>query len=114
MLVVAIIGILMAVVAYNLVGQAGRAKMRATKVSMQMLKDALAQYNVEQNGYPPVLQTLVEVKILTPDKKLKDGWDHEFFYSPSPGATLPYQLISMGEDGLAGTADDLDAATIEK
>lgn len=112
MLVVAIIGILMGVVAYNLAGATTKTKVRASKISMETIKGALSAYNAEQSSYPPTLLPLVSGKFLADDKALKDGWQRDFFYSPQGLNEKPFQLISLGEDGQPGTADDIDIWTM--
>ena len=44
----------------------------------------------------------------------KDAWKRDFYFSV-PGANgRPYDLISAGEDGTLGTADDIDWAKVEQ
>ena len=59
MLVVAIIGILMGAVAWNLAGNAAKAKVSATKRTRRTIKGALTTYSVEQSAYPTPLLPLV-------------------------------------------------------
>ena len=114
MLVLVILAELTAVVAYNMAGGASKAKNRATITQMEFIKNALASYNLDYNTYPPVLIGLQQgaKPILDPGKPLKDGWDHEFYYDPRPSENHPYSLISMGEDGQAGTLDDINVWTM--
>jgi general secretion pathway protein G len=114
MLVLAILAVLTAVVAYNMAGGASKAKIRGTITSMATIKNALDSYNLDYNSYPAVLIALQQgaKPILDPTKPLRDGFDREFFYSPQPFESYPYQLISSGEDGQAGTADDINVWTM--
>lgn len=109
-LVIAIMGILMAVAAWNLIGGADDAKVQTTKASMQTIKSALQQYQVRNNAFPPTLQTLIPSP-LQQGADL-DAWDNPFYYNPAgkPGAPKEqgFTLISMGADGVAGTEDDID------
>ncbi len=112
MLVVAIIGILMGAVAWNLAGQAEKAKISATKVTMRTIKGALTTYSVEHSAYPPTLGPLVLQKTIE-EKSTKDSWGRDYFYSPQGLNTNPFQLISLGADGQAGTTDDIDVWTMD-
>ena len=114
MLVVAIIGILMAVVAFSIGGQGERAKKRATEASLQTIQTALDQYRLEYSTNPPGLASLIQVKMLK-DMKLKDAWDTDFLYDArglSP--ERPYILGSSGPDKTAGNEDDIDAWGMQK
>lgn len=109
-LVIAIMGVLMAVAAWNLIGGANNAKIDATKASMKVIKDQLQSYHLRNNAYPPSLQTLItETRTLSTDL---DAWDQPFYYQPvgRPGAPMEeaFTLLSIGPDGQAGTDDDID------
>lgn len=114
MLVLAILAVLTAVVAFNMAGGASKAKVRSTITSMGIVKNALDSYNLEYNAYPVALTVLQQglKPILDPSKPLKDGWDRDFYYNPQPFEGHPFQLISIGEDGQASTADDIDVWTM--
>lgn len=112
MLVLAIIGILMAVAAVNILAGGDRAKRRATQASMSTIKGQLMDYNLNANTFPPQLQTLVTAKFLD-DKALKDGWGNDFFYSPTGrDKDHPFILQSPGPDHQLGTEDDIDVWTM--
>jgi general secretion pathway protein G len=114
MLVVAIIGILMAGVAFRLGERANGAKPPATRASLQTIQTSLDQYRLEYSSNPPALASLIQVKMLK-DMKLKDAWDSDFLYDPrglSP--ERPYILGSSGPDKSAGNEDDLDVWTMDK
>lgn len=110
-LVIAIMGVLMAIAAYNLLGGADDAKKQATIQSMQVIKNAMNTYNARNNAYPPNIQTLIQANILEAGADL-DGWKRPFYFSPvgKPDAPIGqrFTLISMGSDGLSGTEDDID------
>lgn len=113
-LVLVIIGLLIGAAAYSVAGAGARAKVRVTKASMETIRSALSQYNLEHSAFPPTLQTLITTKFLE-DKKLRDGWDREFYYDPrGRGREQPYTLASVGEDGQAGTEDDIDIWTMNR
>jgi general secretion pathway protein G len=108
-LVLAIIGILVAMVAVNIAGAGSRAKTKATKAMLETIATTLKSYHLEYSSYPPTLETLLTVKppMLDPSKPLKDAWDSAFVYEPRPSGTSPFTLISMGEDKAIGSEDDI-------
>ncbi len=111
-LVIAIMGVLMAIAAVNLIGGADDAKIKATKSSMGIIKTQLQKYYTDHNVYPPSLMTLItETRLLQEGANL-DPWDREYYYSPVGKPNAPreqgFTLISMGPDGESGTEDDID------
>ena len=117
MLVLAIIGVLTAVVAVNVVGAGGRAKLRASMASMTTIKSALSSYNLDNSAYPTDLKTLQSggtKAYLDPSLKLADGWSRPFYYSVPGLNNQPFDLISFGEDGQAGTEDDINIWTMQR
>lgn len=113
-LVVAIIGVLLAVVAVNVIGQGNNANIKATQASLATLKNAIASYNLEYKAYPSVLNDLVTTKLIEPG--IKDAWKRDFFYSNQgrPGTDQEFLLSSYGKDGAAGTADDISVWDLKK
>ena len=111
-LVIAIMGVLMAIAAVNLIGGADDAKVKATKTSMATIKTQLQRYYTDHNAYPPSLLTLVTQTRTLQEGANLDSWDREYFYFPQgkPGAPREegFTLISMGPDGEQGTEDDID------
>lgn len=109
MIVLVIIGVLGAIVGYNLLGQADRAKKTATITTMDIAKKSLAQYAATYSTYPNTdlgLQMLVNDKIL--DGYPIDGWGKPLeYFSPAPDGQTPYMLISSGPDTLPNTGDDI-------
>ena len=108
MIVILIMGVLMGIVGFNLVGQAEKAKISATKTTMNTVADALRQYKVEYNRYPPHmdpgLRVLVTERLI---EGIEDSWDQELYYfAPGPNGE-PYELGSNGPDQEYGTADDI-------
>ncbi|MCC6659306.1 MAG: type II secretion system protein GspG [Phycisphaerales bacterium] len=115
MLVLAIIGVLMAVAAYNIVGSGTRAKIRVTKISMQTIEGALKTYYTEESAYPPSVTTLATVKPpILESSKLRDGWNQNFYYRVTGTQERPYELVSLGADGKSGTEDDIDVWKINQ
>jgi prepilin-type N-terminal cleavage/methylation domain-containing protein len=114
MLVLAIIATLMAVAAWNFLGQGEKARTKATKQTLFTIKSAMAAYNLEYASFPPDLRTLITTKILA-DQKLKDGWDHDLYYD-TRGASKdrPYNLRSPGSDNQLGNEDDVDVWAVNQ
>jgi len=114
MLVLAIIGILMGVAAYNLLGQSDNAKATATKASLKILKNGVDQYYITNSVYPTNLQALITAKLLQAPLP-KDGWKTDFFFDPTTpeGVDQPYRLLSPGKDKQVGTPDDINIWTMD-
>src|ERR1041384_8004790 len=98
MLVLAIMGILMAVVAVNIMGVGEKAKIKTTKQSLMTIRNALQTYHLEQSAYPPDLRTLSTMKPpLLDGSRLQDSWKTDFMYDPhGPSADQPFILGSAG------------------
>jgi general secretion pathway protein G len=112
MLVVVIIGILATVVVINIAGQGDEAKRGATITKLSQIKAALATYYTKNNGYPGSLTALVPTLL---EKVPNDAWDRPLvYYSPGQEAGKPYSLYSAGADGQNGTADDINAWTMDE
>lgn len=106
--VLVIIGALLAVAAFNFGGQSAVMKGKVTASSMAVIKAAIQQYNLTNNVNPPTLNALVTARILEAGK-LKDAWNRPFNYDPNPiDADRTFSLTSSGNDGIPGTADDID------
>ncbi len=113
-LVVAIMGVLIAVVTYNIVGKSAQAEKRATEASLTTLKNAIESYRLTHKVFPVALQDLVTTKEINANPK--DAWKREFFYSNQgrPGTDQLFLLSSFGPDGTAGTEDDISVWEINK
>lgn len=117
MVVVVIIGILIGLVAPNIVGNVDEARVTAAKADISTLVDALERYYMDNSLYPTTdqgLDALVEKPSATPEPKnwraqgyikrkkmLQDPWGNDYRYI-SPGASGPYDLYSLGSDGQEG------------
>jgi len=111
-LVLVIMGMLMAVAAVSLVGNAKRARAKTTKASMTVINGAIKNYMLEKAGSPPpTLDTLVPGYL--EEGKMKDSWKEPFFYSATATSSgHEYQLISKGDDKELGTDDDINVWTM--
>lgn len=114
-LVIVILGVLMSVVAVNVIGQGEKAKVRATKVTMDTIRTQLDSYHLEYSEYPPTLATLQKVPgFLSASKPIKDGWGRQFAYAaPGRSGDRPYDLLSSGAK-IEETTDDIDVWTMDQ
>lgn len=110
MLVLTIIAIMTAAVAYNLIGAGERAKIRATKGMIGTIQNAINDWRLTNNAPPANLSVLQTGKYsqLDKDKKIVDAWERDFIYSASPAGGHDYQLFSRGPDGVFPSEDDID------
>lgn len=114
--VLVVIGVLLAVAAFNYQGFADRSRAKATKTTMATIKAALGMYYGENNTYPTTILAL-QPAFLSADTPLKDGWRHDFLYNFDPtniDPAHPYTLRSMGADGTSSTQDDIDVWTMNQ
>lgn len=123
MVVMVILGLLVAIVAPNIMGRSDQAKITVAETQLTNISKALDLYRLDNSHYPSTqqgLEALVsrpsgspEPKNWNPDGYMKsvplDPWDSEFQYV-SPGREGPYDLYSKGSDGQDG--GDGDASDI--
>lgn len=115
MVVMVILGLLVAIVAPNIMGRSDEARVTVAKTQMSNVANALDLYRLDNSHYPSTqqgLQALVtrpsgnpEPSNWNPDGYLNsvpvDPWDNEYQYI-SPGTEGPYDLYSYGADGQEG------------
>lgn len=112
MVVVAILGILAAMVVPSIIGKDDQARVARTKSDIKAISSALDMYKLDNYKYPTTEQGL-EALVNKPEnaknwpeggylKKVpNDPWDAPFVYvSPAEGA--PYEISSYGSDGQEG------------
>lgn len=123
MVVMVILGLLVAIVAPNIMGRSDQAKVTVAETQLSNIANALDLYRLDNSHYPSTqqgLEALVSKPSGSPEPKnwnsdgyLKsvpeDPWGSEYQYV-SPGAEGPYDLYSYGSDGQEG--GDGDAADI--
>ena len=123
MVVLAIIGGIMALVATNIIGSADDARIKTTTSQIKLIEGALDMYKLDNFRYPTTeqgLEALVAKPSGNPEPKnyrsggyLKggqvptDSWGNEFLYFNSKGQ---YEVVSLGSDGVEG--GEADAADI--
>ncbi len=117
MVVIVIIGILIGLVAPNIVGNVDEARVTAAKADISTLVDALERYYMDSSAYPTTdqgLEALVVKPTIGPEPRrwraqgyikrkamLVDPWGNEYRYI-SPGVSSPFDLYSLGADGQEG------------
>jgi general secretion pathway protein G len=122
MVVVAILGILAALIVPKLVGRSDEARVVAAKQDIGTLMQALKLYRLDNQHYPTNqqgLQSLVQKPTLDPipsnwkdggylDKLPNDPWGHPYQYL-NPGVHGEIDVFSYGADGQpGGTGIDAD------
>ena len=115
MAVLVVLGLLMAVVAKNVVGRIDRARVTTTIASLKELHGAVIQFKFDTGRYPSQeagLQELVEqpsdVTGWDPDGYLlttdipTDAWGRDFIYELYPVSGKAFVIYSYGADGQEG------------
>lgn len=119
MVVLAIIGGIMALVATNIIGSAGDARVKTTQSQIKLIENALDLYKLDNYTYPTTeqgLEALVKKPSSSPEPKnyksggyLKgnnvptDSWGNEFLYFLDKGQ---YEIVSLGADGQEGGEEE--------
>lgn len=102
MVVLAILGVLIAVLAVNFGTAKDDADVDTTRIQMKTMDDALLRYSLKHRGkYPGSLE---EAAKYFPDEKVPvDAWGNPFvFRAPASSGSQPYEIISLGKDGKEG------------
>ncbi|MFH5802557.1 type II secretion system protein GspG [Alienimonas sp. DA493] len=126
LLVLAILGVIAALVVPNLLGSQQKANISATRVAISNYQSAIEQYAIDHNGRPPqgsaqeVNQMLmapepIDGRQVDPyiDEQPKDGWDQPLFYQfPATHQTISTKpdIWSAGPNGVNedGSGDDVN------
>lgn len=124
MVVVAILGILAALVVPQLVGKDDKARVERVKSDLKAISSALEMYKLDHHSYPTTdqgLEALTQAGGEGNDsgdvylrKVPKDPWGEEYIYS-APGESGPYDLLSLGSDkaeGGEGYAKDINLSDL--
>lgn len=117
MVVVIIIGILVSVIAPNVMGRPDTARREVTRSDLMAIGNALDMYRLDNGAYPSTDQGLdalidkpsgfPEPRNWGPDPYLKklpvDQWGNEFVYTSDGGS---FELMSLAADGEEGGEDE--------
>ncbi|MCB9838788.1 MAG: type II secretion system major pseudopilin GspG [Phycisphaeraceae bacterium] len=116
-IVIAILGLLVALVAPRLTGNLEKSKVTTTKTQIANLSASIEQFYLEVGRYPTSdegLAALIARPQSVPEEKWngpytekdvlpRDGWDRPFEYDPpSDSNNNRYVIRSLGADGLPG------------
>jgi general secretion pathway protein G len=125
MAVVLIMGLLMAVVGYNVAAQIDKARVQTARANISQLEGALEFYRMDNARYPTSdqgLEALMQRPTISPEPRsypqegylrkkgsLADPWGQPYQYeSPGQHNVHSFDLWSFGADGEPG-GTDLDA-----
>jgi general secretion pathway protein G len=120
MVVLVIIGMILSIVAPNIMGQQEEAALDKASLDIQQLEDAMNMYKLKNKKYPTTEQGLEALVTKTnidpvprrfPDggfisKLPEDPWGNPY-QMVSPGEMGKIDIFSMGPDGEVGTGDDI-------
>lgn len=119
MVVLAIMGLLAAVVAPNVMNALSGGRIQKAKADFANIETALKMYKLDNFVFPTTeqgLEALVSPPSTAPEPKNwrkdgylsklpKDPWGNPYLYV-SPGEAHPYDIYTLGADGLNGGVDD--------
>ena len=108
MVVIAIIGVLMTVVAVNVLGFLDEANASATGIQIKKIEDVLMTHAASHRGkFPTTSEGLDAVKKKFPNNEVPvDAWGNSFqYFSPGTHGDHAYEIISLGKDGREGGED---------
>lgn len=125
LVVLVLMGLIAAVAIPQVMKLMGGAKHKAAKIQLETLSQSLTNYEMDTGAYPTTEQGL---KLLWADpknvpewngpyvrreKQLLDPWNRPFIYR-APGKAAPYDLITLGADGVeGGKGDDADISAAD-
>lgn len=120
LVVITIIGMIMALVGPRVLNYLSESKAKAAKIQIESFSSALDLYYLDLGRYPTSNEGLTGLTrsnnqagwngpYLRGGLVPNDPWGHVYVYR-SPGASAPYEIISLGSDGQeggSGTAADI-------
>jgi general secretion pathway protein G len=120
LVVIAILGLLVGIVAVNMQGHLARSRVSAAKIEIAKLGEALDAYSGVHAAYPTTEQGLIELtgpsgqvddRFIKPGE-LNDPWGTAYEYLVPGENNEPYELISAGPDRQFETEDDISSLTM--
>lgn len=113
MVVIAIIGLLAALVLPSFMGQLDEAKVTSAKTQIKLFETALMQYKIKIGKYPTTGEGLNALLNNSSGKSFlqnvtaipPDPWGNAYQYVCPGTRGHDYEIISYGEDGTSGGAD---------
>jgi general secretion pathway protein G len=109
MVVLALLGVLMTVVAVNVMGAFDSGSAQAAGIQMKSIENTLNMYALKNKGkYPTTSEGLDKVAKLLPNNKVPlDPWGNNYqYFSPATHSDNKFELISYGADGKEGGEED--------
>lgn len=112
--VIALLAVLAAVVAPNLLGKASDANRKSAGIQLEKIAGAVELYRIETGRYPDNLDNLVDQPqglerwngpYVSKESQLKDPWGNDLVIQ-HPGERRKFDLISYGADGRPGGQGD--------
>lgn len=124
LVVLVLIGLIAAVAIPQITRLLGSAKSKAAIIQLETLSNSLRYYQLDTGAYPTTeegLKILWESNgdiagwngpYIRQEKQILDPWGRAFEYR-APGEVAPFDLISLGADGVeGGEGEDADIAAI--
>jgi general secretion pathway protein G len=112
--VIALLAVLAAVVAPNLLGKASDANRKSAAIQLEKIGSSVELYRIETGRYPASLEDLVNKPqdvdrwngpYITKKSQLQDPWGNDLVIR-QPGEERNFDLISYGADGQPGGEGD--------
>lgn len=130
LIVITILGILATIAGPRVLSQRDKAKVAKVRVELNVFKQALEQYSLDNGDYPTTeqgLQALWEPPTIPPEAtnwdpdgyidrpNFNDPWGNPYVYRyPGTHERFPFDLYSLGKDGKeGGTGYDADISVFE-
>lgn len=128
MVVLTLLGIVMTVLAVNVLGRFEEGKVDAARLQMKNLETSLLNFKLKYSKYPSTSEGLNALVTPPPMKngrtpgafmdnaeQLTDPWGNPFqYFSPSTTGNHEYEIVSFGSDGqTGGTATAADISNWE-
>lgn len=113
LVVIAVIGLIAAVLTPNLLGQLSRARSKAAALQLKSLSSAIVLFKDDTGRYPTLTEGLQALIVEPPGAEgwtgpyieeaasLRDPWGQPVLYSLDPSG-LRYQVTSLGADARPG------------
>lgn len=115
--VIALVAVLAAVVAPNLLGKASDANRKSAGIQLEKIANIVELYRLETGRYPETLEDLINQPqgverwngpYVRKQSQLNDPWGNPLVIE-RPGQNGPFDIISYGGDGQpGGEGDDAD------
>lgn len=108
LIVVAIIGLIAALIGPNLIGRLESSKEEIAKAQVEMLSSAVLSFMLDLKRFPNTIDELVNSTdplwrgpYLSKQRLPKDPWGRDYQYK-CPGDHGPFDLYSLGPEGTLG------------